>query len=94
MHNDFFVVDIGTSAFAFVLTAGCEHPTSWRVMWTLYYFTKEAKLSGGIHVHKTWNVIEHLMNLLVANVMFLNLHYGDVEDLPDAMMEEYFKFPK
>jgi hypothetical protein len=87
-------VEIGTSAFAFVLTAGCEHPMSWRVMWTLYYFTKEAKLSGGNHVQNTWNVIEHLTNLLVANVTFLNLHYEDVEDLPDATMEEYFKFPK
>jgi hypothetical protein len=47
-------------------------------MWTSYYFTKEAKLSGGNHVHNTWNVIEHLTNLLVANVTFLNLHYGDV----------------
>jgi hypothetical protein len=94
LHNDIFVVEIGTSTFAFVLTAGCDHPTSWRVMWALYYFTKEAKLSGSNHVHNTWNVIEHLTNLLVANVTFLNLHYGDVEDLPDAMMEEYFMFSK
>ncbi len=94
MHNDVFVEEIRMSAFAFVLTACCEHPTSWRVMWTLYYFTKEAKLSVSNHVHNTWNVIEHLTNLLVANVTFLNLHYGDVEDLPDARMGEYFKFPK
>jgi hypothetical protein len=34
------------------------------------------------------------MNLLIADVNFLNLHYGDVEDLSDATMEEYIKFPK
>jgi hypothetical protein len=94
LHNYVFVVEIGISVFAFVLTAGCEHPTSWRVMWALYYFTKEAKLSGSNHVHNTWNVIEHLTNLLLANVTFLNLHNGDVEDSSNAMMEEYFKFPK
>ncbi len=94
MHNDAFVVEIGMSAFAFVLATGCKHLMSWRVMWTLYYFTKEAKVSGSNHVHNTWNVIEHLTNLLVANVTFLNLHHGDVEDSPDATMEEYFKFPK
>jgi len=94
LHNDALVVEIRTSAFAFVLTADCEHSTSWRVMWTLNYFTKEAKLSDSNHVHNTWNVIEHLTNLRVMNVWFLNLHYGDVEDLLDATMEEYFKFPK
>jgi hypothetical protein len=63
-------------------------------MWTLHHLAKEAKLSGSNHVHNTWNVIEHLTNLLIADVTFLNLHYGDVEDLLDAMMEEYFKFWK
>ena len=94
MHNDVFVVEIGTSAFAFVLTAGCEHPTSWRVMWTSYYFAKEAKLSGSNHVYDTWYVIEHLANLLIADVVFLNLHYGDVEYPPDATMKENFKLLK
>ena len=91
LHNDVFVVEIGTSGFAFVLTAGCEHPTSWRVMWTLYYFAKEAELSGGNHVYDTWYVVEHLANLLIVDVVFLNLHYGDVEYPPDAMMKENFK---
>ncbi len=87
-------MEIGTSAFAFVLTAGCEHPMSWRVMGTSYYFAKEAKLSGGNHVYDTWYVIEHLANLLILDVVFLNLHYGDVEYPPDAMMKENFKLPK
>ena len=60
-------------------------------MWALYCFTKESKLSGGNHVDNTWNAIEHLTNLLIADVVFLNLHYGDVEYSPDAMMEENFK---
>ncbi len=94
MHNDVFVVEIGTSVFVFVLTAGCVYPTSWRVMWTLYYFAKEAKLSGSNHVYDTWFVIEHLANLLIADVVFLNLHYGDVEYLPDATMKENFKLSK
>ncbi len=81
-------MEIGTSAFALVLTAGCEHPTSWRVMRTSYYFTKEFKLSGGNHVDNTWNVIKHLTNLLIADVVFLNLHYGDVVYSLDATMEE------
>jgi hypothetical protein len=87
-------VEIGTSAFAFVLTVGCEHPPSLRVMWTLYYFAKEAKLSGGNHVYDTWYGIEHLANLLIVDVVFLNLHYGDVEYPPDAMMKENFKSSK
>ncbi len=84
-------MEIGTSAFAFVLTAGCEHPMSWRVMWTLYCFAKEAELSGGNHVYDTWYVIEHLVNLIIADVVFLNLYYGDVEYPPDATMKENFK---
>jgi hypothetical protein len=84
-------MEIGTSAFAFVLTAGCEHPTSWRVMWTLYYFAKEAELSGGSHVYDKWNVTEHLTNLLIADVVFLNLHYGDVEYPLDATMTENYR---
>ncbi len=90
MHDDVFVVEIGTSAFALVLTASCEHLTSWRVMQTSY-FTKESKLSGGNHVDNTWNVIKHLTNLLIADVVFLNLHYGNMEYLSDATMEENFK---
>jgi hypothetical protein len=77
-----------------VLTAGCEHPTSWRVRWASYHLAKEANLSGGNHVHNTWNVTEHLVNLLIADVTFLNLHYGDVEDSLDATMVEYFIFSK
>jgi hypothetical protein len=77
-----------------VLTASCEHPTSWRVMQTSYYFTKESKLFGGKHVDNTWNVIKHLTNLLIADVVFVNLHYGDVEYLLEAMMEENFKLSK
>jgi hypothetical protein len=57
----------------------------------LYYFAKEAELSGGNNVYDTWYVIEHLVNLLIADVVFLNLHYGDVEYPPDAMMKENFK---
>ncbi len=91
MHDDVFVVEIGSSAFALVLTASCEHPTSWRVMRTSYYFTKESKLSGGNHVDNTWNVLKHLTNLLIADVVLLNLHYGDVEYSSDATMEENFK---
>ncbi len=94
MHNDVFVVEIVTSVFALVLTASCEHPTSWRVMRTSYYFTKESKLSGGNHVDNTWNVIKHLTNLLIADVVFLNLHYGNVEYLLNATMEENFKSSK
>ena len=63
-------------------------------MWALYCFTKESKLSGGNHVDNTWNAIEHLTNLLIADVVFLNLHYGDVEYSLDATMEENFKFSK
>jgi hypothetical protein len=94
LHNDAFVVEIRTSAFALVLTASPEHPTSWRVMWASYYFTKESKLSGGNHVDNTWNVIEHMTNLLIADVVILNLHYGDVEYSLDATMEANFKLSK
>jgi hypothetical protein len=64
--------------FVLVLTASCEHPMSWRVMRTSYYFTKESKLSGSNHVDNTWNVVKHLTNLLIVDVVFLNLHYGEV----------------
>ncbi len=87
-------MEIETSVFGFVLKAGCEHLTSWRVMWTLYYFAKEAELSGGNQVYDTWYVIEHLANLLIVDVVFLNLHYGDVEYPPDATMKENFKSSK
>ena len=63
-------------------------------MWTSYYFAKEAELSGGNHVYDTCYVIEHLANLLIVDVVFLNLHYGDVEYLPDATMKENFKSSK
>jgi Ni,Fe-hydrogenase maturation factor len=63
-------------------------------MRTSYYFTKESKLSGGNHVDNTWNAIKHLTNLLIADVVFWNLRYGDVEYLPDATMEENFKSSK
>ncbi len=63
-------------------------------MWALYYFAKEAKLSSGNHVYDTWNVIEHLTNVLIAGVVFLNLHYEDAKYLPDATMKENFKSSK
>ena len=60
-------------------------------MWALYYFAKEAELSGGNHVYDTWNGIKHLTNLFIVDVVFLNLTFGDVEYLSDATMEENFK---
>jgi hypothetical protein len=63
-------------------------------MWTSYYFAKEAELPGGNHVYDTWYVIEHLASLLIADVVFLNLHYGDVEYPPDTTMKENFKSSK
>jgi hypothetical protein len=51
-------------------------------------------LSGSNHVYDTWHFIEHLVNLLIADVVFLNLHYGDVEYLPDATMNKNFKLSK
>jgi hypothetical protein len=32
--NEIFVVKIGASMLALVLTAGCEHSASWEFMWT------------------------------------------------------------
>jgi hypothetical protein len=93
-QDDIFVVEIEMSAFVLVLKASCEHPMSWRVMQTSYYFTKKSKLSGGNHVDNTWNVIKHLTKLLIADVVFLNLHYENVEYLLDATMEETFKSSK
>ena len=52
---------------------------------------KEAELSGGNHVYDTWNIIEHLTNHLIVDVVFLNSHCGNVEYLTDATMEENFK---
>jgi hypothetical protein len=63
-------------------------------MWTSYYFAKEAELSGDNHVYDTWYVIEHLANLLIVDVVFLNLHYGNVEYPQDATLKENFKLLK
>jgi hypothetical protein len=91
LHNDVFVVEIGTSTLAFMLAAGCEHSTSWGVMWSLYYFANKSKSSVSNHVSNTWNVVEHLANLLISDMAFLNFCYGDVENSTHTAMKKYFK---
>ena len=63
-------------------------------MWSTHYLTKEAKLSCRNHVYDTWDVIEHSSNLVISDVVFLNLHYGNVEYLSNAAVEEDFKLSK
>ena len=60
-------------------------------MWALYYFSKKAELSGGNPFLETYDVIEHLTNLFIVDVVFLNSHDGDVEYPSDATMKENFK---
>ena len=39
----------------------------------------------------TWNIIEQAVNLVISDTVFLNLHYGDVENSADATVQENFK---
>jgi hypothetical protein len=80
------------STLAFVLTTSCEHSTSWSIMWTTYNFTKESmlKLPSGNHVDDTGNMVEQSVNLVILDTVFLNLHYGDVENSVDAAVQENF----
>ena len=94
MYYDILVLEIGTSHLAFMLTACCEHSAAWGVMWAMHYLTKEAKLSGCNHGYDTWNIIEHSSNLVISDVVFLNLHYGNVKYLSNAAVEEDFKSSK
>jgi hypothetical protein len=87
-------VEIRTSYLAFMLTACCEHSASRGVVWSTHYLTKEAKLSCHNHVYDTWDVIEHSSNLVISDVVFLNLHYGNVEYSSNAVVEEDFKLSK
>ena len=77
----------------FVLTASCEYSTSWSIMWTTCDFTnKESKLPHSNDVDDTWNIIEQAVNLVISDhTVFLNLHYGDVENSADATVQENFK---
>ena len=78
--------------FAFVSTASCEHSTGLRVMWAShYYFAKKTELPGGNHVDNAWDVIKHLANFVITDVIFLDLYNGDVEYPPDASMKENLK---
>ncbi len=84
-------MEIGTSYLAFTLTACCEHSEGRGVVWSTHYLTKEAELSHCNHVYDTWDVIEHSSNLVISDVVFLNLHYGNEEYSSDAAVKEDFK---
>ncbi len=75
----------------FVLIAGREHPAGWKVMRASHHFAKEAELSGDNHAHDTWDVIKHLAIFFIKDVVFLDLHEGDVEYPPDATIKENLK---
>ncbi len=94
MDYDILIVEIRTSYIAFMLTACCEHSVGRGVVWSMHYLTKEAKLSCRNHVYDTSNVIEHLPDLVISDVVFLNLQYGNVEYLSNAAVKEYFKLSK
>ena len=87
-------MEIRTSYLAFMLTACCEHSVGRGVVWSTHYLTKEAKLSCRNHVYDTWDVIEHSLDLVISDVVFLNLHYGNVEYSSNAAVEEDFKLSK
>ena len=77
-----------------MLTACCENSAGRGVVWSTHYLTKEAELSCCNHVYDMWDVIEHSSNLFVSDVVFLNLHYGNVEYSSNAAVEEDFKSSK
>jgi hypothetical protein len=83
-------VKIETAAVALVLAAGSEHAVGRGVERTPDNFSMEAKLHGS-NVLDTWNGIEHAAHLLVRNVLFLHINDGDVENLLDALVKEYFE---
>ena len=74
-----------------MLTACCEYSVGRGVVWSTHYLTKEAELSCCNHVYDTWDVKEHSSNLVISDVVFLNLHYGNVEYSSYAVVEEDFK---
>ena len=94
MDYDILIVEIRTSYLAFMLTACCEHSAGRGVVWSTHYPTKESKLPCRNHVYDTRNVIEHLSDLVISDVVFLNLQYGDVEYSPNAAVKEDFKLSK
>ncbi len=94
MDYDILIVEIRTSYLAFMLTACCKHSAGRGVVWYTNYFTKETKLSHRNHVYDTRNVIEQSSDLVISDVVFLNLQYGDVEYSPNAVVKEDFELLK
>ena len=87
-------MEIRTPYLALMLTACCEHSAGRGVVWSPHYLTKETKLSRCNHVYDTRNIIEHSSDLVISDVVFLNLQYGDVEYSPNAAVKEDFKLSK
>jgi len=86
-----FVVQVGTSAFPFVLAACCEHASSGGVMWSSDNFSKEAELSCSYHVLDAGDVVEHAAYFLVADVVFLDGGDRNVDDPANILVQEYFE---
>jgi hypothetical protein len=64
----------------------CDHVAGWAIWWASDYFLNKIYLSSCNHVLDAWDVIEHLTDSLVMDVMLLDSCYGDVEDLLDPAM--------
>jgi hypothetical protein len=55
---------------------------------TAHHFSNEVRLSSCNHISYAWDRIKHLRHPLIPIFFFFDRAHRDLEDTPDATMEE------
>ncbi len=64
-----------SSNLSFVVTAGGNHVAQWLIGGALNQFPDEDGLTCRNHVPNTWDGIEHLVNLFIPYLVFLDFRH-------------------
>jgi hypothetical protein len=82
---------VWTSHWADIVAACRQHLLRRAIRGGMYNLSNEVHLTCCNHVTDARDVIEHLLNMFISDVFFLDSCDRDMKDLVDAAMEEDFK---
>ncbi len=74
-----------------MVAAGRDHVVGWSIGWSTDHFAYEIALACRNHVSDAGNRVEHAADFGVSQAVFLDHCHKNVEDPPDAPVEEDFK---
>ena len=74
-----------------IVAARSHHLLGRTVVQSPHCLSKKIKFVGGNHVANLRDIVKHPSPMLIVEALVLHLKHGDAKNLPDVLMEEYFK---